>query len=339
VPSSYLTPAGGLSRKALALAPSVRITTAIVFIVGGLVALPAAWLLDLPATRMLPFLVFNVTVGIAVWFLPPPPIGHWTNHLLLFAAYLSPALAYYLVLPAGAAVLPGFVFVGALVAFRLMERREIAAHLLVITLILLIPVPLGLTDSITDVGLMLLAPGLLGLAAIVTTVLEAAEVQGTQLEKLIRRDPLTGAGNRRLLNERTAYELARHNRSGRPLSLITLDLDGFKAVNDELGHASGDEVLTAVAKALTASVRQQDTVVRQGGDEFCVLLPETTFDDAARLAAKLRLAIAAISPEGHEISAAWGIVEHPRDGLDIETLLTLADERLRGDKRRRQLHR
>ena len=79
----------------------------------------------------------------------------------------------------------------------------------------------------------------------------------------------------RLLRERLAYEIARHERHRRPLAVIVLDLDGFKSVNDRFGHAAGDEVLCALAEALTHTVREQDTIVRQGGDEFCVLAPET----------------------------------------------------------------
>ena len=146
-----------------------------------------------------------------------------------------------------------------------------------------------------------------------------------RLEELSRRDPLTGLGNARLLRERLAYEIARHARHSRPLAVLVLDLDGFKGVNDRFGHAAGDEVLREVAAALARTVRDQDTVVRQGGDEFCVLAPESGREEAARLAERLREGVEAAVTGLDGLSASLGAAIYPEDGETAAGLLEAAD--------------
>ena len=98
------------------------------------------------------------------------------------------------------------------------------------------------------------------------------------MRELAGRDPLTDVGNYRLLHERLHYELHRHQRVNGQLAVLLIDLDRFKQVNERLGHAAGDDVLRRVALTLRGAVRQQDTVARQGGDEFAVLAPDTDAD-------------------------------------------------------------
>ena len=107
------------------------------------------------------------------------------------------------------------------------------------------------------------------------------------MRRFALRDPLTGLANRRALDERLGYEIARHTRHGESFAVLALDLDGFKAVNDRFGHDAGDEVLREAAAALVEVVRAQDTVVRLGGDEFCVLAPQTGQANADRLTARV----------------------------------------------------
>lgn len=113
------------------------------------------------------------------------------------------------------------------------------------------------------------------------------------LEELSNRDPLTGAANRRHFFERSAEEIARCRRFGHELALLMLDIDHFKAINDRLGHAAGDQVLQNLAGAAEAVLRRSDWLARLGGEEFAVLVPETGQDGAATLAERLREHMAA----------------------------------------------
>ena len=100
-----------------------------------------------------------------------------------------------------------------------------------------------------------------------------------EVEALGRRDALTGIGNSRALRERLAYEVTRHGRHNRLLSVLLLDLDDFDRINERLGHPVGDQVLRAVADSLTAAVRGEDTVVRLAGDQFAVIAPDVDGDE------------------------------------------------------------
>ena len=322
----------GVSRQVLAQSRAVQRTTGAAFIVGGTLALIGVAALDRPLAYALPCLLAGVVVGLVILFMPPLPITSRWNHGLIACAYLVPTAAYYSLLPDAAAATPGFVFSGAVIPFRLVRRREIAIHLGVITGLLVIPLILGLGDAETVFAVSVLLVGICSLAAIVTVVLEAAEAQGAELEHLVRRDPLTGVGNRRLLTERLDYELRRHARNERPLSLLAFDLNGFKRINDVHGHAAGDELLVAVAQALRSGVRAQDSVVRQGGDEFCVLLPETTSAGAHQIGATLQTALAQVTAGDLPVTTGIGVAEFPSDGDTPDALLRTADERLRADK-------
>jgi len=171
-----------------------------------------------------------------------------------------------------------------------------------------------------------------GLGILCTVVYEAAERQGEELERLVRRDPLTGVGNRRMLSEQLTHELARHSRIRRPLSVLALDLNGFKALNDQFGHAAGDQLLCDVARAIERVVGDDATVVRQGGDEFCVLLPHTTGEHALPTANAIRAELAVIEAHGLTITTGIGIASFPTEATTAEGLLHVADELLRASK-------
>jgi diguanylate cyclase (GGDEF)-like protein len=155
-----------------------------------------------------------------------------------------------------------------------------------------------------------------------------------RLRALALRDPLTGLGNRRALDERLAAEIARHRRHGRRFALVVMDLDGFKRVNDRFGHQAGDEILRDVAHAVRLAVREHDTVVRLGGDELCVLAPETGAEEAAALTERLRRAVreAVAGLDGLSVSAGWSIF--PDDGGRADVLLAAADGAAMAAKRR-----
>ena len=172
-------------------------------------------------------------------------------------------------------------------------------------------------------------------AHLVTATIEAhkltEQVQAAKdnLEHLVHHDVLTDLPNRALLQDRLgqAIELAR--RQGRRLAVMFMDLDQFKHINDALGHAVGDQLLQSVAQRLIGGVRHSDTVSRQGGDEFVLLLPYIEHAEDAMLSAQKVLA--ALAPphhiDGHElhIGASIGISIYPEDGQDAETLIKCAD--------------
>jgi diguanylate cyclase (GGDEF)-like protein len=148
-------------------------------------------------------------------------------------------------------------------------------------------------------------------------------------------DPVTGVANRRSLLARTDYEIARHRRAGQSFALVMLDLDGFKQLNDRFGHAAGDDLLRDVAGALRRAMRAQDTVARFGGDEFCVLAPETDDHGTARLAAKVCQAVRDVSVGVETVAGSVGVALFPADGTSAAELMHAADERLLEAKRRR----
>jgi diguanylate cyclase (GGDEF)-like protein/PAS domain S-box-containing protein len=142
-----------------------------------------------------------------------------------------------------------------------------------------------------------------------------------QVEGLARHDALTGLPNRRVLEEQMPREMARARRGVRPLSLALLDLDHFKAYNDGNGHLAGDRLLRECAAAWDLELRGSDTIVRYGGEEFLVLLPDTEAHDAARIVERLRAAM----PQGQTCSAGVAVW----DGVaDLDGLIGAADEAL-----------
>lgn len=146
---------------------------------------------------------------------------------------------------------------------------------------------------------------------------------------LAHHDTLTGLPNRRLLADRLDLALALARRTGNRVSLLLLDLDDFKSINDSLGHSAGDGVLNVIAQRLRGTVRETDTVARLGGDEFVLLLPEVAQDgDPARVAAKVLDAFAAPVAAGRReftLGASIGIAVFPLHATDAESLLQQAD--------------
>jgi diguanylate cyclase (GGDEF)-like protein len=149
-------------------------------------------------------------------------------------------------------------------------------------------------------------------------------------------DPLTGLANRRRFMEVLDLELSRAQRYGRVLSLILIDLDDFKAINDDHGHAAGDDVLCAVAGTLLGGVREHDVPARLGGEELAVLLPETNLAGATVLAERLRLQMLELrltSPASQmQPTASFGVASRPPAGT-AEALLGAADAALYRAKR------
>jgi diguanylate cyclase (GGDEF)-like protein len=152
-----------------------------------------------------------------------------------------------------------------------------------------------------------------------------------RLRTLAATDDLTGAANRRHFQEQGRKELSRAKRYGRPLSLIIIDLDRFKGVNDTRGHEAGDEVLKSVCRTIMAALRDTDDFGRQGGDEFAILLPETSPAQALEVAERLRATVTGTPirlPDGGEVrvTASFGVSGTDRITTeDLDGLIRDAD--------------
>jgi diguanylate cyclase (GGDEF)-like protein len=151
-------------------------------------------------------------------------------------------------------------------------------------------------------------------------------------ERLATRDSLTGLANRRLFDESLQREVARAQRLDTPLSLLVLDVDHFKQVNDTYGHQTGDAVLREVSDALVANTKNYDVAARYGGDEFVVLLPGCSRDDAMRVAERVRNGIARAVDEA-PVTISAGVATVPDNASDAERLLAAADAALYEAKR------
>ena len=151
------------------------------------------------------------------------------------------------------------------------------------------------------------------------------------LRHLSRTDSLTGLYNHRTFYERLGEELKRATRYETPLSIVLIDLDDFKTVNDTCGHQFGDSLLIQCAELLRHELRQTDVICRYGGDEFAVLLPETTREDASAMMCRLshefgKLGTAEGAPAAFGMS--FGLSAHPEDDGTVARLVKAADERL-----------
>ncbi|HXH01702.1 MAG TPA: sensor domain-containing diguanylate cyclase [Candidatus Competibacteraceae bacterium] len=174
------------------------------------------------------------------------------------------------------------------------------------------------------------------LFAIIHDVTDRVEAE-MQLVQQASQDPLTELPNRRLLMDRLKVALSRLGREGGAVGLLFMDLDGFKAVNDRLGHDAGDALLKQVATRLRAALRESDTVARLGGDEFAMLVAGRTTEAALiGLAGKLIGVVTEpyrIDDESVSVTASIGIAMAPDDERDAEALLTLADQAMYAAKR------
>ena len=177
---------------------------------------------------------------------------------------------------------------------------------------------------------------LLGLFGFYRWVRERERDAARRIERLAHYDVLTGLPNRVLLADRLEQELARARRSERGFAILMFDLDGFKRVNDTLGHGAGDAALTIVSERSRKCVRASDTVGRLGGDEFLAILPETAREGALQVAEKLRQVLALPYPLGDAIAtmgASIGVAYFGVHGEDAQSLQRAADAALYEAKR------
>jgi diguanylate cyclase (GGDEF)-like protein/PAS domain S-box-containing protein len=153
-----------------------------------------------------------------------------------------------------------------------------------------------------------------------------------ELQEQAIRDPLTGLYNRRYLNDALNREIARAGRGGYPVSVVMIDIDDFKSLNDEFGHAMGDSILLGFAKQLMEQTRIEDTVCRYGGEEFLVVLPDVASGSAREITERWRGSF----QDGHAVltgrvihaTISCGIAEYPACGNTVDELIASADKAL-----------
>jgi diguanylate cyclase (GGDEF)-like protein len=226
-----------------------------------------------------------------------------------------------------------YLIVVVTLAYSVRSRAVIAAHMGLVLGCLAAPLAdpaIASSDSLRD--LLASGPTLILTAVLVTYFRERLEAGKAAYQELSEQDPLTGLGNYRTFYGRLEYEIVRHERHQRRFAVMLLDLNGFKQVNDTFGHLEGDRLLREVGKALAATVRDEDSVARQGGDEFSVLAPETTWGEVVTLATRIRAALAGVVADDRVISTSIGWAIYPENGTTIEELLAHADAELRDNK-------
>jgi diguanylate cyclase (GGDEF)-like protein len=301
---------------------------ATLFIGGVLVAIPAVLLLH----RELDPAVFGVTVlailsGFACLAAPRWEVDQRWLKLVPLVAVAEIAVA----VQATDYTLAYLYFFAALyVAVVFPTFREMAPYLTLIGVALLLVFLFG-GDTAQETALWTLAIGLPLLFTTIAVGRLTANLESSRqtYRALLGVDGLTGVGNYRALMERLRHETARHGRKGRQFAVLSLDLDGFKAVNDTQGHLVGDLLLAIVASMIDLEVRIEDAVYRQGGDEFTVIAPETNRERAWLLAARIERSVGRLTAGQVKLSASFGAAVFPQDGVEPGELLDAADSSLR----------
>jgi diguanylate cyclase (GGDEF)-like protein len=306
---------------------------AILFIGGGLGAIPSDMLYvpkHPPTIFLLPALA--LVSGLFCWVMAAR-LSARALHAMVIIATLEIALTAHLADPRFAAY---YILVGLFAGYVFRSRRDIAFHVAFASLAALAPIVYE-PDSARQTLLtaFVLIPTLLLTAASFAFLREQLEASEQRYRGLAERDPLTGIGNYRMLGEWVPRLLARQRRDGGRVTVIVIDLNDFKLVNDTHGHQRGDEVLRQVGSELSGAIRPGDLAVRQGGDEFCVVAPGLSDDAGDALCQRLTEAIGSIMIAEHRLGACIGRAVFPEDGNSLEQLLNTADDRLLESKARK----
>ncbi len=287
----------------------------------GLIGLSARWLVGrgrLVAAGYLLSSALFLLIAIGSMLFP--------SYVLFFApAYMLAVLAAAAIIGAAAPYFFAIVSALANVAFLTSARGSMPTLILLrdpATFILTVLVYAGVALAVAAVSN--------SLSRQVDRTIGSMQEQAERLAKLAHTDPLTGLANRRHFFERLESEFARAQRYRRPFCLLYIDLDGFKAINDRFGHLFGDEILRGSALAMQAILRSTDLLARIGGDEFAVLLPETSMRGSEHVVEKIRRALSAygkqLSPSVPPLTLSVGVGEINQDDEAIEDILARADK-------------
>jgi diguanylate cyclase (GGDEF)-like protein len=226
-----------------------------------------------------------------------------------------------------------FLPIALYVAVIFLNPRVAAAFLALVVVGLLTPFAYSAEPTRdTALWVLVVGPAAIFVAVVAGRLTSGLHTSREEYRRLSIVDGLTGVGNYRALMTRLHHETSRHARRGREFALLTMDLDGFKVVNEVNGHLVGDAVLAIVGSVLNVKVRDEDGVYRQGGDEFSVVAPETGRADAELLARRIQRALQSIKSGEVQVSASIGTAVYPRDGSNPAELLDAADLDLRTRK-------
>ncbi len=230
-----------------------------------------------------------------------------------------------------------WAYPAVIVAFYLLKPLEAVA---LVSLLLAALTP-SLLENVDPIQSVVFAITIVVMGAFAYGFSSVTNSQQAMLAQLATRDPLTGTGNRRALETKLDELVEVHARYATPASLLIIDLDHFKAVNDAHGHAKGDEILCRVAEIVNLRIRVTDSLYRIGGEEFVVVLDGRTIDEAVRLAEQLRTLVEAneLAPD-RSVTISLGVAEL-QAGEDCGDWLARADEALYGakDAGRNRIHR
>lgn len=213
--------------------------------------------------------------------------------------------------------------------FYLLKPRE-ALLLTVVSILALVP---ALLDTLTTIALTTILITMLVTASFSYAFATLTRLQRDKLTKLATRDPLTNTGNRRALDEKLTSIIAARQRTAARASLLVIDLDNFKLVNDSYGHAAGDQILIRVTEIIQLRIRVTDSLYRVGGEEFIVLAEGQSIERASQLAEQLRTLVEVneLAPK-QEVTISIGVAEL-HDGETCEQWLSRADDALYDAKR------
>jgi diguanylate cyclase (GGDEF)-like protein len=299
-----------------------RVSRVAPVLVGGVVATAAAlWpLLGLRAVAVFALVSFGFHA------LDPdfPPLRRWhasRPRLLVAAALLGVAC----LLSGGphSALVMLFAMPAVVACTHLRGRRLAVAMAAIELLVIAVVASDGLGALATRPDLLVVPTVTLVMVGIVVTALAGSDVEHRNAAAL---DPLTGMLNRHGLAGRFAELRAQAERTGAPISVALVDVDGFKSVNDEHGHGHGDEVLRGVAATIGANLRSFELAYRIGGDEFVVVLPGVPLPEAIEVAERLRRRVE--QAPGLDVTLSIGVTSAAGDGVVYEALYARADEAL-----------
>ena len=341
-----------MSDRCYAIAILLTCTTAV--IAGAQAA--GGWPFMAPASKADQVLGFNLAaflawLGLAVAARALRPVERAGPVLAIVTVGLYATTLATFTLFTGPFGAPGWVgFLGGAVIGYVVFPRAVAIGGLVLYVVLVIAGALAIADGLFD-GTMLEASAdavrvdraAIGRGAVatlamfvltftvITWIIERWRDREARFERLASTDPLTEVANRRLFFDQARRELARTRRHGTPTSLIIVDLDHFKAINDRLGHLVGDQALVHAAQVLAGAIRNADMIARYGGEEFGILLPMTDLDGAHEVAERCRLRLAERPWKAQTgdvpITASLGVAATHGQG-DVDDLLRRADDAL-----------